>query len=137
MPTPIQITHETENNVLILIPERRLDGENTKAFFDHIKKLIQEGKREILLDLSKLDYMSSAGLRILSMLHAIMDTYKGSIAICSPTERIRELFDLIHLEQIINIYSNQKQAFDQFFHKSYTAPDEYTERTKILLNSNR
>lgn len=130
----MKITQAKENNVLVICPEQRLDGITSKLFFDHVKAIIQEGERRILLDLSKLNYMSSAGLRILSLIHATMTSFKGTIVICSAGDNIQELFDLVHLQQLYKMFGKREDALHYFSEGSSPNPNDSNGASSIILS---
>ncbi len=88
----------------------RMDAANTQPFQEFVKEKILDGERRILIDLARLDYMTSAGLRAFTLLQAIMSSYKGAIYICSPNSRIQELFGIVQIEQVYKVYDSQKKA---------------------------
>ena len=58
---------------------------------------------DLVLDLKHLDYMSSAGLRVLVWLHKTMTAKKGSFTVCSPTEGILDIFTATGLTDLLDI----------------------------------
>ena len=106
----MKIHQKKIGEVLIIQPEGRLDASNTQAFNDHVKEKIVEGEKDILFDLSKCEYMSSGGLRSLTLLQSVIKSYQGEIVVCSPNERIQELFALVQLNQIYRIFRNKTGA---------------------------
>ena len=57
---------------------------------------------ELTLDLEKLDYISSAGLRVLLSAHKIMSR-KGGMNVVNPNEIVNEVFDVTGFSDILNI----------------------------------
>ena len=57
---------------------------------------------ELTLDLEKLDYISSAGLRVLLSAHKIMSR-KGGMKVVNPNEIVNEVFDVTGFSDILNI----------------------------------
>ncbi len=62
-----------------------------------------EGVSDLVLDLKQLDYMSSAGLRVLVSLQKTMSAKKGKLTICSPSADILDIFTATGLTDFLNI----------------------------------
>lgn len=57
---------------------------------------------ELVFDFSSLDYLSSAGLRVLLAAQKIMNR-QGSMTVCNVNETIMEVFDVTGFVDILNI----------------------------------
>lgn len=57
---------------------------------------------KITLDISKLEYISSAGLRVILATHKMLRA-KGGLVVKSPCEIVSEIFDVTGFVDIINI----------------------------------
>jgi anti-sigma B factor antagonist len=86
-----------------------------------LKKLDGLGKyinfeqgRKIILDLSNMEYLSSAGVGILIGLLKKSKGRDGAFKLCSLQEPLRELFDLLRLNNIFEVYSTLDAAVASF-----------------------
>src|SRR6056297_938846 len=61
----MKLTTKIENNLLIIALNGRLDATNAEETLQKIKNEIDRGYNQLTLDLSKMDYLSSAGIRVL------------------------------------------------------------------------
>ena len=61
----MQISVKTTNEVKVLAFEGRLDTQTSPDAQQQLTRLIEEGATKILVNLEKVDYISSAGLRVL------------------------------------------------------------------------
>ena len=95
------ITKELIGTALKIVPEGRLD---TMTAPELEKELNQDlGTAENLtMDFSKLDYISSAGLRVLLSAHKAMSG-KGGMKITNVNEIIQEVFDVTGFADILTI----------------------------------
>ena len=59
------LNHETIDGSLVLKPSRRIDSSSAKAFEDEASALVDAGPKKVVIDASDLDYISSAGLRVI------------------------------------------------------------------------
>ena len=63
-----------------------------------------EGNKQVAVDLSAVDYISSCGLR--AMLHAAREAQgrKVRFAICSPSAQVKKVFDISRMHEILEIH---------------------------------
>lgn len=62
-----------------------------------------EGINEIIINLVDLDYISSAGLRVVLKYHKQMTSLKGKLLIVKPKEEVMEVFDMTGFSTFLNI----------------------------------
>lgn len=58
---------------------------------------------DLILDMNKLDYISSAGLRVLLKAQKTMDAQSGSMKIYGANDEIKEVFEITGFSDILNI----------------------------------
>lgn len=64
----------------------------------------------VLVDLTGVHYISSAGLRVLLALAKDINRRQGVLRLCGLTETVREVFDIAGFSQIFQIYPTQEEA---------------------------
>jgi anti-sigma B factor antagonist len=85
---------------------KKLDGLRSYVKF--------ENGRKVILDLSNLEYLSSAGIgRLVALLKKSKDG-GGAFKLCSLQEPIREIFDLLRLNSIFDVYPSLEAALASF-----------------------
>lgn len=62
-----------------------------------------EGVSELVFDLAKVSYVSSAGLRVFLMTHKKMLQAGGKMVVARPQEAVRKVFDLTGFSKILTI----------------------------------
>jgi anti-sigma B factor antagonist len=97
----MQITKTNENNVLTIALEGRLDTLTAPQLDAEIQGKL-DGVKSLVFDFKKLDYISSAGLRILLMAQKVMNK-QGSMRITNVNETIMEVFDVTGFVDILTI----------------------------------
>lgn len=88
-------------NELVLALEGRLDTVTAPELEEALKDAL-EGVEELILDFEKLDYISSAGLRVLLVAQKTM-SQQGSMKIRNVNEIIREVFDVTGFSDFLTI----------------------------------
>ena len=95
------IHSQMQENTWIVSIEGRLDT-NTSPELEEFLKSQLEGKKEVVLDFAALDYISSAGLRVLLATQKQMNQ-QGSLKIRNISETIQEIFEVTGFSDILEI----------------------------------
>ncbi len=61
----IEVAEERNDEVLVLSPVGRLDSGNVRSFESVVMDHVSSGERRVVVDFSRLDFISSAGMRVL------------------------------------------------------------------------
>ncbi len=64
---------------------------------------VVESANDVRIDLADLEYISSAGLRVLLSAHKSLTSKGGSLVICNPQDSVREVFEITGLNEALNI----------------------------------
>lgn len=95
------ITKKTNGTTLEVALAGRLDGVTAPELEADLKDQT-DGVEELIFDLSDLEYISSAGLRVLLSVHKAMYG-KGNIKVINANEIVREVFEVTGFDSILNI----------------------------------
>jgi anti-anti-sigma factor len=106
----MEIVEEREGDVLVLAPVGRLDTTTSRDFEKRLLELVNGGNVHYVIDFVRLDYVSSAGLRVLVMLGKRLPGLSGSLVLSSLSPQVREVFDIAGFTRIFNIVPDRKQA---------------------------
>ena len=97
----MKIDIKKDGNSLLINLEGRLD---TNTFQDLEKETDNlDGIKKIIFDFEKLDYISSAGLRVLLTCQKKMNNISGTMIIKNVKEEIQEVFDMTGFSDILTI----------------------------------
>ncbi len=110
----MQISIKTTNEVKVLAFEGRLDTGTSPDAQQQLTRLIEEGETKILVNLEKVDYISSAGLRVLLVIAKQLKTTDGELRICSLNEVVKEVFDISGFDMILPISASELEALEGF-----------------------
>ena len=110
----MQISVKTADEVKVLEFKGKLDTQTSPDAQDQLTELIEKGERKILVNLEKLDYISSAGLRVLLVAAKQLKSDGGEIRICSLNNVVREVFEISGFVTIFNVYGSESEALDGF-----------------------
>ena len=100
---------EVEDKVILAI-EGRLDAASSPVLEKKLNDLLEENRKKIILDFSNVEYLSSAGIRLLLAFTKKLKAQEGNLVIFSIGEDIMEIIKMAGFESILNIYATQEQA---------------------------
>ena len=101
---------ERSGGVTVACPAGRLDSNNAKEFETALLGLVAAGDGDILLDFSKLTYISSAGLRVVLMAAKRTRIAKRRLALCALNDHIKEVFTVSGFAKILDILPGRDDA---------------------------
>ncbi len=110
----MKISVKTTNEVKVLAFEGRLDSQTSPDAQQQLTRLIEEGATKILVNLEKVDYISSAGLRVLLVVAKQLKATDGELRICSLNEVVKEVFDISGFDLILPISASESEALEGF-----------------------
>ena len=97
----LNIKKTKEDNALIVALEGRLDTTTAPQFEAELKESLS-GVSDLTIDMSRLEYISSAGLRVLLSAQKIMNK-QGDMKITGVNDVIMEIFEVTGFSDILNI----------------------------------
>ncbi len=110
----MRISVKTTNEVKVLAFEGKLDTQTSPDAEQQLTRLIEEGENRFLVNFEKLDYISSAGLRVLLATAKQLKGTDGELRICSLNEVVREVFDISGFTTIFKVFGSESDALDGF-----------------------
>jgi anti-anti-sigma factor len=119
----MDIEQQTKGAVQVLVPAGRLDTDSSADFELAIQDLQAVDVKHFVIDLSKVGYISSAGLRVLLSLAKQVDGGRGSLRLCGLNAQTKQVFDIAGFTKMFAIYPDQATALDKHPHLGDAAPD--------------
>ena len=97
----MKITKNQNGNALEIAVEGRLDTTTAPELEKELKDCL-DSANELTLDFSNLEYISSAGLRVLLSAHKVM-SQKGGMKLTHVNETVSEVFEVTGFSDILTI----------------------------------
>ena len=98
----MEIKKSSEGSKLTIAVSGRLDT-NTAPKFETELKSSRDGVTDLTLDFSGLDYISSAGLRVLLSVKKLMNAENGDMRVTGCNEIVKEIFEVTGFTDILTI----------------------------------
>lgn len=105
---------ESEGDVLVLLPSGKIDGATAKAYEEDLIARIDNGQVKILMSCESVEYISSAGLRVLLMASRRAGDAAGKLVLCAVREPVLDVFKYSGFAEIIPIHDDRDTALEAF-----------------------
>ena len=99
-----------ENGILIVRAEERLDSVNAQVFMDRLDSAAEGAAQGVVMDMSRLVYISHAGLRVILQAVRSMEQKDVRLALCDLSPGVRHAFQASGLDQVVDIRPSRADA---------------------------
>jgi anti-sigma B factor antagonist len=106
----MEIREEKADGIAVLNLSGRLDASNAAEAEGKVLGLIDGGTDRLVVDCSGLEYISSAGLRILLMAAKRLTPPRRKLALAGLRPQVREVFDIAGFSSIFDIHETRAAA---------------------------
>jgi anti-sigma B factor antagonist len=110
----MEIIEEIQNNINIFKLNGRLDSNTSQGFEKKIFQAISDGSKNMIIDFKDLDYISSAGLRVLLKATKTLKREEGQIMLCSMQDYVKEVFEIAGFDSFLPIVGTMDEALNAF-----------------------
>lgn len=107
-------TQEFKHGDLLSV-KGRVDSATAPDFTKALEKITENGRFKIAIDMSELEYMSSAGFRALLASQRNCKRYnRGELVLVKVPERIREALELAGFTELFKTFDDPLEAVGNF-----------------------
>ena len=109
----MDLTERRTENAVVLAPKGRIDLATADQFRDRLIPLVNaagESRQGVVIDFSDVDYISSAGLRVLMVAAKQAKAAKASIAVASLQPLVKEIFQISRFNQVLPCHGGVDEA---------------------------
>ena len=111
----LNIRERQAGDVTILDLEGRITiGDGNVSLRNAIRRLIQEGKKKILLNLAGVSYIDSSGIGELVSSYTTIGREKGQLKLLNLTQKIQDLLAITKLLTVFDTYDEEAAALNSF-----------------------
>jgi len=104
------ISDAHEGGVIVVSPHGRIDSTTSALLDRHLQGLAAAGQTQVVVDFTGVDYISSAGLRVLLALAKRGRDQKGRVALFGMNDSVRQVFDLAGFVALFTITPTRAEA---------------------------
>jgi anti-anti-sigma factor len=96
-----------ENDVKVVYLEGEMDTGTSPQVLEELDRLRSDGVKKILLNLEKLDFVSSAGLRVFLATAQQLKESGGDLRVCMLNKEIKEVFDISGFSTLLMVFDTE------------------------------
>ena len=110
MSTGLNIEFNQEEPFLMIHLEGRLDATTSPILEKQLADQLQIKGSRIIIDFTQVDYLSSAGMRLLLSISKKAKASDSKVAFCCINDEVMEIIKMAGFERILSIFSSQEEA---------------------------
>ena len=112
----MDMTERTAGNVSVIDVSGKVtlgDGSD-RMLSDKLRSLVQQGRKNILLNLGNVSYVDSAGLGAIVHSYATVKNQGGSVKLLNSTRKLHDLLVITKLATVFESFDNEPAAVSSF-----------------------
>lgn len=106
----MEISSEFLNDVKVVRLEGNLDTNTSSSAQEFLNSAIDQGAAKIVVNFDKVDFVSSAGLRVLLATAKRLGGSGGSLRVCGLNETVSEVFEISGFSTILSVFPTESEA---------------------------
>jgi anti-sigma B factor antagonist len=110
----MEIIEENQSGINIYKLSGRLDSNTSQSFEKKIFQAIDDGSKSMIIDFKNLDYISSAGLRVILKATKALKREDGKMMLCDMQDYVKEVFEIAGFDSFLPIVSTMDDALQRF-----------------------
>ena len=111
----LNIRERQAGDVTILDMEGKITiGEGSVAVRSAVRRLLEEGKKKILLNLAAVGYVDSSGIGELVSSFTTINREGGQLKLLNLTQKIQDLLAITKLLTVFDVYEDESAALNSF-----------------------
>jgi anti-sigma B factor antagonist len=122
----MQVSQERYADALVLTPVGRIDNSTTDALRSDLNSYVatcRKGGDRLVLDFSKVDYISSVGLRVLMLAAKKAREQDGTIVVAGLQPVVREIFEISRFNLVFQCFGTVREALGKVSATALAAHD--------------
>ncbi|HWK61743.1 MAG TPA: STAS domain-containing protein [Eoetvoesiella sp.] len=109
----MELQEEKVQEVMVLAPKGRLDSATSPLLGGRLEVLAAVPQARLILDLSWVDFVSSAGLRVILAAAKQLRSASGRLVVCSVQPPVQEVLDISGFTALLTIRAGREDALGE------------------------
>jgi anti-anti-sigma factor len=110
----VNIKEEIKGDILILRISGRLDAISSPTAERKVFDYINKGQYKLLLNFSGVDYLSSAGMRMLLSVTKKLKALSGKLVLCSVTGNVMDVLTMSGFDHVLELTKTEEDGLRKF-----------------------
>jgi anti-sigma B factor antagonist len=102
----MEIVHTQYKHSDVIKPNGRVDSATSPQFEDSMQAVISKNRYNLVVDMSGIEFISSAGLRVLISSQKKCREKNGDVVLAAPSDKIRATLELAGFHTLFSIYTD-------------------------------
>jgi len=111
----LTVAERQSGDVTILDMDGKITiGEGSVALRTSIRRLLEEGKKKILLNLARVNYIDSSGIGELVSSYTAINKDGGELKLLNLTQKLQDLLTITKLLTVFDVYESEADALASY-----------------------
>lgn len=106
----VEIGERRDGDILILLPTGRIDNDTSPVFQARLLASLTSQRAAVLVDFTRVEYISSAGLRALMMGSRQAKAVNGRLAVAELGPVVKEIFEISRFSLVVQVFDTLADA---------------------------
>lgn len=106
----MKISTLSQPNYIVIAVDGELDASSSILLDESIEKVVTEGKKQLLIDCTRLSYISSAGLGVFMSHVQEFEEKNIQMVLFGLNDKVLRVFQILGLDQLLRITSSEEEA---------------------------
>ena len=107
----MKIKEKIDNHVAVLtLSGKMMGGPETTAIHDHIKGLIRDGVKKVVIDLGEVKWMNSSGMGVLMACMTTLNNAEGRLVLARVSDKVNSLLMITQLIKVFETFETVERA---------------------------
>jgi len=122
----VQFSSQQLGDVFVVSPVGQIDHPNAQQLQQALAPVLEAAtlsKSALVFDFSRVEYISSVGLRVLLMAAKQLRARNARIAVAALQPVVKEIFDIARFNHVLEMFASVREALQQFSAPALAAYD--------------
>ena len=110
----MQIDTRPVDDLTVIDMTGRLDTSTSDDAYDELVRIAKSGVSNVVLNLDKMEYINSSGLRVMLMAAKLIRSLNGDMKVCNANGLVKEVLETSGFDNIISIHDQENDAIEAF-----------------------
>lgn len=103
---------EEKGDVVVVRIQGRLDAASSPQLEKKVNAIIDSGHFKIILNFAGVEYLSSAGMRLMLSVSKKLKHLEGKVVACSINDDVMEVVKMAGFHQVLELYPTEEECFN-------------------------
>ena len=108
----MEATVEEKGDIVVIRVKGRLDAASSPQLEKKINSIIEAGHFKLMLNMAEVDYLSSAGMRLMLSVSKKLKHLEGKVVACSLNDDVVEVIKMAGFQQVLEIYPSEEEGLN-------------------------